>query len=233
MPDALALPARQCHLAVLAHYLPSDQWPPCQLHPPAEESEHNTLGALLNDIRRERGGSWSWNFYGNYLVAGDPQYLATEASMLTPDALSDWEQALSPGNTLSLDDLASRLAALNTLQVQYLEETFPAAQEIPIYGIQYYGRLRADQREQLTAEEGLPFSHLTPDQRREVLAEALRSRPWLAPTDLTNTILRSVPRKLSTGQAGLSLVFEYHLGDSPNDRDVLFTSPLQITMCSG
>jgi len=233
VPDALALAARQCHLAVVAHYLPPDQWPPCQLHAPTEESQHNTLGALLNAIRRERGGAWSWNFYGNYLVAGDPQYLATEASMLPPDALSQWEQTLCPGNTLSLDDLASRLAALNTLQVQYLEETFPAAQEIPIYGMHFYGRLRAHQREKLTDEEALPFSDLSPGQQREVLATARRSRPWLAPTDLANTILRSIPRKLSTGQEGFSLIFEYHFPDSPHDRDVLFTSPFQITMSSG
>jgi len=232
VPDALALAPRQCRLAVVAHYLPPDAWPPCQLHAPTEESEHNTLGALLNAIRRERGGAWSWNFYGNYLVAEDPQYLATEASMLPPDALSEWEQALRPGNTLSLDDLASRLAALNTLQVQYLEETFLAAQEIPIYGIHFYSSIRADQREQLTDEEGLPFSDLSPDQQREVLATAGRFRPWLASTDLANTILRSLPRKLSTGQAGLSLIFEYHFPDSPSDRDVLFTSPFQITMSS-
>jgi hypothetical protein len=79
-------------------------------------------------------------------------------------------------------------------------------------------------------QEALPLNELPVNQRHSYERVARNSHPWLESPDLSRAVLRTIPRKLSTGEDGISFIVEYHCPDSPNDRDVLFTSPLTITI---
>jgi hypothetical protein len=228
-PALLEAVAAQTPLAVLANYLPADQ---CTLAPGSLAGERPTVGDILEEIRRQRSTALSWNFHGIYLVANDAEYRFIEAARLSDEALAEWKQALSPGATHSLDDFASRLTPLNSAQVQALCEALPATFEMPIWALHVYAVATEGHRDQLRRQQPVPFGALTSRQQREVLRCARSTRPWLQSSDLSHTLLRTTPRAISTGEEGISFIIEYHFPDSPNDRDVVFTSPLQLTVPS-
>lgn len=229
VPALMEAVAAQTALPVLANYLPPDR---CTLAIDSQADQRPTLRDLLDEVRRQRSTSFSWNFYGVYLVATDADYRFIEAAAMSDDTLSNWKQTLRPGTTHSLDDFASRLAGLNTAQLQALCEAFPVTSDMPIWALRFYGVTTQGHPDQLRQRQPLPFGALATRQKREVTRLARATRPWLQSTDLTDTVLRTIPRRLSTGEDAISFVVEYHFPDSPNDRDVVFTSALQITVPS-
>ena len=55
-----------------------------------------------------------------------------------------------------------------------------------------------------------------------------RTHPWFTPADLEAALLHIVPCTLAVGSKGISPWIEYHHPDSPRDRDLVFTLPLEI-----
>jgi len=219
--------ARQCEIAVVACYLPPE-W--VRLAPAAADEQGGTLGAALSEIRSQRAGMFWWNFCGQYLVAGDAEYWLIEASDVSQETLEHWQHVLRPGGSFTLDEVAAMLAELNELQLNFLVDRLTGLHELPIYSLRLYGCLDSEQREEAQSAEGLRLSRLSADEQDSVLRFARNARPWLERADLENAVLRLVPRRLSTGKAGKSLVAEYRLPDSSQDRDILFTCPLSYTV---
>lgn len=227
VPELLEAIARQCGLHVVATYLPPGD---ALVHIEGNCPVETTLGAALEDLRTRRGGMFTWNFRGNYLVARDLDYRVLQASRLPPSTRARWEGSLSSG-PIAIDELASLLGELNEVQVQAIVDEFPVLRDVPLYGIQAYGTLRNDQRSRLTPPaDGLPFSDLSDAQAESVGRFARQTHPWLTSSDLSHAVLRGIPRKLSTGEDAFSFIIEYHFPDAPNDRDILFTSPFSITI---
>ena len=223
--DVLGQAARQCGIGIVSHYLP----PHYYARPgPSSGAERTTLADLLDDIRRHRGGAWSWRFHGDQLIATDAEYRLLEASRLPDDIISQCRDVLRPGTSTPLDDLASLLAPLNSAQIGALIDALPDIDQFPLYGLRLYGSFDSEQRDGLNHPRGLPFHHLRPHQQRLVFDIARRSRPWLHLTAMQQAVMRALPRTLSTGEPALSLVIEYHFPRSPTDRDIIFTCPLAI-----
>ena len=228
--DVLECAARQTGLAILSPYLPGDY---LVLQRPHDPDQQPTLGSILKDMRRQRGGLLSWNFYGEYLVVTDAEHRLIEAFSLPQDFLDEWGKRLEKGGSFSVDQFASFLADLNGPQLHALYVAFASDQSLlslPLRGLRLYGLLDEADRQRLREQEPLPLSELPVDQRHSYERAARNSHPWLESPDLSRAVLRTLPRKLSTGEDGISFIVEYHFPDSPNDRDVLFTSPLTITI---
>jgi hypothetical protein len=231
--------ARQRLLAVVATYLPPDE---VRVAVPEPGEAGVTLAGLLNAIRASVDQRWWWNFYGEYLVARDPRCLVKEAEVLPEEMLSMLREKLRPGGSVQLGELADILAGLNIRQLDRLsrrselavftdevhEDSFPQLVWLPLHEIRQYGLLDSRQREKLVAPQGVRLSELRADQQWVLQGRAQRERPWVELKDLRNAAFRAIPHRLSTGEEAISFVIEYHLPDYPNDRDVLFTSPLEI-----
>ena len=89
------------------------------------------------------------------------------------------------------------------------------------------------QREALTSARGLSLRALGTELQKEFLSNAKATRPWLEAGDLSSATVRMIPRRFATGEEGVSLILDYHFPDSPRDRDIAFTSPLQVTVRGG
>jgi hypothetical protein len=192
-----------------------------------------TLGAVLNAIREQSAFYFSWNFRGDFLLARNAAYRLIEASVLPEDTLRAFEDEVKPGSSLALDDLAGFMANLNPLQTDRLVSTSHLMEpllDLELRNVRLYGTLQPDQRASLSTPEGLRFEDLSAEQRRTVVSHACLRHPWLDRSDLSSAVLRSMPRKLSTGDDAVSLIVEYHFPDSPSDRDILFTAPLQMRL---
>jgi hypothetical protein len=229
--DVLEQAARQCEVAVLANYLPPEQcWLPRGRLVVGEEGDGqtSTLGALLNGIRGRRGGGWTWNFYGRYLVARDGEYRLLEASVLPPGLIEELKDKLRPGSSISLEELARLTSGLNERQIVLASRHVPQLGFLPAHEARFYGQLTSDERAKLGEPGGLSVAELPRDWRYMYLERARRSRPWLGPEDMANATVRGIRRTLSSGGEGISMVIEYHFPDSPADRDVVFTSPLEV-----
>ena len=116
------------------------------------------------------------------------------------------------------------------MQMAQLQMEFRQLEYVLGNDLELYAGISFEQRPYLTSPAGLEIARLTPRQRAEVLAQAQRLRPWLTEADLSNTILRTLPRRFASGDEGISFIVEYHFPDSPRDRDTVFTLPLQIRL---
>lgn len=219
--------ARQHELDVIATYLPpTDAF--IRLH--GDEPVQTVIGAALEVMRAQRGGTLTWSFRGNYLILQDVDYRVVQASRLPADVLAEWRDLLH-SSPLHVDALATRLAALGELQVTAIAQEFPQLDSLPLHALQAYGGLRGTQRSLLRSAEGVAFADLNAAQQtKPFLVFAHRTHPWLTTEDLSTAILRAVPRRLSTGEEGMSLIIEYHFRDAPGDRDVVFTTPFLISV---
>jgi len=225
--------ALECDLSIIANYQPPDR---VRLRLRPDSDGMVTLESVLTEIRRQIGFYFSWSFGGDFLVASNAAYRLEEASTLPDGTLDTWREKLQPGSSFTLDELVSLITSLNGPQIDHLLETFPVLmdlQNISIYDLQLYGMLQPVQRAELANKEGLRFEKLDQEQKDAIVSYAQSKRPWLATYDFQNTVLRSIPRHLSTGEAGISLVVEYNLPQCPSDRDIVFTAPLQITVPGG
>jgi hypothetical protein len=230
VPDVLASAARQCDLAIVANYMPLET---CGITLEHQRTEEGTLGRLLSRIRQQRPG-WSWQFHRDCLVAKDLEYRMIEASLLPDDVLAECEKILRPGSVTSIDALASLIARLNVAQIQRLYHAFPRIPGVDdVHALRLYGLLEGHQRAELAAGRSVPIRDLGTEARGVLLSTAQRSRPWVEADSLANTILGTIPRRLATGEDAFSFVIEYHFPDSPNDRDIVFTAPLSITVPPG
>jgi hypothetical protein len=204
-----------------------------------ELSRRPSLGGILSYIRRQRGGLFSWNFHGQYLVAVDAEQRLVDGSQLPSSVRAEWEERLKSGGSFSLGDFARRLTGLNDAQISELCSAPGLAGDIqlqllnlPLFALKPYGMLTAEEQSLLAGSEGLPVASLSRDQRFYYERVAQRSHPWVESGALENAVLRTLPRRLSTEEEGISFILEYRFAGSPNDREVLFTCPLQITLGS-
>jgi len=226
LPETLEQIARQHELDIIATYLPPTD---ASIRLTGDEPLETTIGGALEVLRAQRGGMLTWGFRGNYLIVRDVDYRIVHASRLSPDVLAEWHDLLR-SSPLRIDDLATRLAALNEFQVLAIAQLFPQLDSLPLSALQAYGDLGRDQRSLLRSAEGLAFTDLSTAQTKSFAIFARRTHPWLTTEDLSSAVLRTVPRRLSTGQEGMSLVIEYDFPDAPDDRDVVFTAPLLINI---
>jgi hypothetical protein len=217
--------ARQCDVAVVANYLPAEY---LSVDVAPRDGASVTAGDMLRALRRERSGALSWNSYGSYLVVRDAEHPLLDASVVPGELDARWKALLTPGNPFTLDSFASVLASANERQVQTWEERDLVEQpRYPqVYALRAYGLLAGDERQRLREAESLPVSTLSGESQRLFVMFGRRERPWLQPSDLTGGVARLLPRTLSSGRPGVSLIVEY--GDG--DRDVLLTAPLEFTV---
>lgn len=231
-PYLLEQIARQGEMGVIANYLPEGLFK-AHLQDLSTGEGTETVGSLLSSIRAGRRGGWTWSFQGEFLVALDANYELVEGAQV-PEATSAALRAKCASSpTLPLSELASLVRGLNLMQLDQLVRESSQLEEALTSDIGIYAELVPEQQPALSSPEGLSFLGLTPPQRAEILRIAQRLRPWLTEADLSNTLLRTLPRRLATGEEGVSLIIEYHFLDSPNDRDVVFTLPLQIPLRPG
>ena len=107
VPDLLEQAARQCLLAVVASYLP----PSCAVPRSNVEGHELTLGDVLLDIRG-MNSDWSWNFYGQYLVATDPaSRLSEEGVPMGLEATLLWFEKRYPVAGYLISDMVGAAAA--------------------------------------------------------------------------------------------------------------------------
>jgi hypothetical protein len=228
--DVFARAARRCQVAALAVYLPPDA---VHIGLPEPRSRQMMLRDLLGQIRQHRPATFSWDFYGQYLVGTDESYRVTQAAMLPPEVRAKWEQWVRSGVTLSLDQFAAALSGLNELQLNQMYMAFPESDPIgtgPLANLRLYGRLTDEQRARLSKAGGLPLAEL-PAEQQDAYARYTRGWvPWAQAGDLDGAVLRAVPVTLPGGVPGLSLVLEYHFPDLPGARYVAFAQPLTITI---
>jgi len=217
--------ARQCDVAVVANYLPAEEY---RLRRKPDQSPRAPLGAWLREIRRVRRGTWTWNFYGRYMVATYAGYRMPEARTLPGELIEELKDKLSPGSSMSLDEFARLMGKLTETQFVVASRQVPQLDLLAAHEARFYGQLTSDQRDRLGEPGGISFGELPRDWQYIHLERARRSRPWLGPEDMANATVRSISRTLSSGAEGISVVIEYHLPDSPADRDVVFTSPLEV-----
>jgi len=217
--------ARQCGLPLLGHNLPA-QW--SAMSPRDIPSGQTTPIALLNAMRKQRGGLLTWAFRGGCLVVSDAEYRLADASVVSQETLDRLGEVFRSGQSASLDAFAGLVAPLNELQMTALTAALPSAGELPLESIACYGRLSEDQRARLRADGGIPLNEFSAQQQRYVLRVAQRHRPWIQLSDLRSSVLRASPRRLSTGADGVSFIVDHTFADSLHDRDILFTLPLQI-----
>lgn len=227
---ALEAAAEQCDLAVAAHHIPRHRG--YLAYDEGEEAQYKRrLLDLLDEIGR-RAGVFTWNFHGRYLVAKHLRYRSIAAGGLSEAELAEWRELLKPGSKVSLDELTAHVADLNWLQIDALMSEIPAALEMPLYKLRDYSRFDAEQRGKLAEGGAVQFAELSPQQRRIVVRTGRNGRPWLEASDFEGTVVQGMPRELSSGQEALSLVFQYHLAESPQDRDVI-TLPFEMTAPAG
>jgi hypothetical protein len=227
--DIFARAARHCQVAALAIYLPTEA---AQFRLPEPRPQQMTLGDLLGKIRLCLPTSFSWDFYGQYLVATDETYRLVQAGMLPPEVRATWEQWVRSGATLSLEQLAAAVSGLSELQLDQLVTAFTEsdASMLPLANLRLYGLLTAAQRARLREADGLPLAELPAEQQRAYVRYTQGWAPWVQASDLSGAILRAVPVTLPGGVPGLSLVLEYHFPDLPGARYVAFAQPLTITI---
>lgn len=216
--------ARQCNLRVLANHVPDDQ----VAYSPLLRGDEVTVGDVLNELRRQRSGLLSWRFLGRYLIVSDFEVHRTAAATLPESFITRWDKLLSPGNKFSLQEIADLLAEANVMQVMALEEREERviSSDLLLFPIRTYGLLGTDAQQALHHGEELGFAGIQEPCQRDLLRKARRTRPWLTMSDLGQSVLRALPRTLSSGKQGISLVVEYNLDDAPGERDILFTAPL-------
>jgi len=237
VPAVLEEAARQCDLAVLAHCLPGEKGRLRPLETESPEDQTVTLGTLLGGLRRG-DPAWQWRFYGRYLTLRYLYYPGLEAGQIPEDLLAELAAKLRPGARLSLEEAAGLMAGLNMWQIEKLTEKLELY-NTPLYHWHTYGLIQAAlgsderQREALTSARGLPVSALPTELQKEILGGGKGRRPWLEWGDFSSTTLRIIPRRFATGEEGVSLILDYHFPDSPRDREIFFTSPLQVTVRVG
>lgn len=223
--DALEQFAQQAGLAVIANCVP----PGLRLKP-SESGQELALGDVLDDIRRRRGGAWSWRFSGHFLVGIDGDHRLLDDAYLSEKILAECRERLLPGSVFALDDLARLVAPLNFAQLAAVRARFPTVRELPLEGMQLYGRVPDELRSTLLEPEGLPLTDLPAADQIPFEGFARGARPWVATDTSLRATLHLLPRTLCTGEAGLSFVVQYDLPGRPGDRDVLFTSPARLTL---
>jgi hypothetical protein len=161
-------------------------------------------------------------------VDGDHRLL--DDANLSEAIIENWRDKLGPGAPVALDDLARLLAPLNFAQVAALRARFPTVRDLPLEGIQLYGRVPDTLRNGLLGSDGVRLSALPEADQLTFVRFARTARPWLAPDGPLRATLRLFPRTMCTGDPGVSFVVEYDLPNRPLDRDVLFTSPLLLAL---
>jgi hypothetical protein len=219
--------ARQDGFAVVAHVLPEEM---TRLRQSGGTDSGIVLSAALEEVRQRRRGLWWWRFRGDYLLAGDGSYRFMVAGQLSEPTEARWRKMLRPRNTVSLEELASTVAELNMPQVNALFGEFAVLEQFPLDCLRLYGLLEAGQRALLLKGGDVRVGQVGVEQQRAVLQFAQQARPWLEREDLAEAVLRAEERSLSTGEPGLSLIVDYHLPMLPDDRDIIFTMPLTITV---
>ena len=234
VPAVLEHVSRQCDLAVLAHCLPAEKVR--FLLPDADSTGEDkvTLGALLGALR-SGDPAWAWRFYGRYLTVRHTDYPTIEARRIPDDLRAELTAKLRPGARLSLDEAAALLSRLSFVQVCELQDQLGLSWgDTPLWQWRQYGLVNETvdekQRQALTSSRGLPLTALGTELQKELLREAQARRPWVESGDLSSAAIRMIPRTFSTGEEGVSLIVEYHFPDSPRDRDIFFTSSLQVTV---
>ncbi len=227
LPSLLECAAEQCSIMVVASYLP-DSTSENPRNWTGHLSEGSSLGDGLDAVHRALGGRLWWRFRGDMLVIRALEYRMIEEAAVDESVIQEWMALLRPGRTVTLDELASHAARLTSYQAIALGSAVNLQRaRLSIIGLSIWGRLSDNQRLQLYAPEGLPISVLDSDIQGYLWNRAYLRRPWLTMADLSETVLRAIPRQLATGEEAVTIVVEYHLRDAPDARQVLFTLPLQ------
>ncbi len=223
--DALSMAARQLGLPVVGPYLPSEI-----ANADLAENAGASLRLLdvLQGVRRERGGMFTWRFSGGWLAASDAGQRLVEAAGLPKSVLARLDAAAEAGGAMSVDEFAALLAPLNGPQLSTLAHTFPGMSRLPLLGLRIYGRLTDGQRTALAQGSSVSVPELAAEATPELLSFAQVTHPWLDGSGLQRARLRSLSRRLSAGDPGLSVVLLCDPVDDPQDRDVLFTSSLTV-----
>jgi hypothetical protein len=151
-----------------------------------------------------------------------------------PDSLARrWDDLCVSGSRVPLEEVASVLGAMNSAQFQTLLERSGPFQlhQLSLEQLRPYAVLNPSQREAAGRPEAMPFSELVQHQRLAICRYArLMSRPWITEEELDDAVLRAVPRKLASGEDGMSFMIEYQLPKGSVDQDVFFTAPLQVRL---
>ena len=228
--DCLAAAARQCDMSVIAHFLPAEQYRRDVLEAAADEVR---LGDLLADIREQRSGAFSWDFRGPMLLCRDAEYRFLQAGVLSEQIRQRWLRWAREGELVPLDRFASALSELNPAQMETLALSMRQLESLhlPLDGLRLYGLL-GDRLGRLSDAAGLSSAELTPEEQRSLQRIAHRSHPWVDQFDLEGAVLRTLPRKLSTGEDGITFIVEYPQSALGNDRDVVFTAPLKVSVAA-
>ena len=219
--------ARQGGFAVVAHALSEGM---TRLRRSDGADPSIALLAALEEVRQRRRGLWWWRFREGYLLASDGSYRFMVAGQLSETVEGRWREMLRPGNTVGLEEVASAAAELNMPQVNTLFRTFAVLEQIPVDCLRLYGLLEAGQRAALFQAGGVRVGELGVEQQRALLQFGQQMRPWLEQEDLAEAVLRAEGRSLSTGELGFSFIVEYHLATLPEDRDIIFTAPVTISI---
>ena len=145
-----------------------------------------------------------------------------------PTLVADLQARCAAGQPVPLDDLAGRMSHLNTLQWEALNQALPQLALALNWDLRLYGLLTPHQRAACATDHGLPLAGLSPAVQLAALRFSRRTHPWFTPADLKAALLRIVPCTLAVGSKGISFWIEYHHPDSPRDRDLIFTLPLEL-----
>jgi hypothetical protein len=227
--DVLARAAEQCDIAVMASFVPTSGAFGCRVN--ADILSARSLWDALQVLHRAVSGRVSWTFRGEMLVFRMANYRQVEQGSVSDDVLADWCTLLQPGAVVTIDDLARLAAELGAGEAwTLLTRLGIPTLGLPLDRLGLYGRLTESQKEQLASPEGLPLSRVERDMQVLVWYHSLPKRPWLKLSDLSRTVLRSVPRRFSTGQAAVTVVAEYNFPHAPEDRQVILTCLLRYVV---
>ena len=217
---------KQRGVAVVANYLPEEN-----LHLTLQEAENlqpTTVGGVLAALRQRLGGSLTWTYHGQCLAVHDGNFLLTEASAPPAELVGDLQAQCAAGQPVPLEEIAGRMSHLNTLQWEALNQALPQLALALNWDLRLYGLLTPHQRAAAATEKGLPLAGLSPAVQLAALRYSKRTHPWFTAADLKAALLRIVPCTLAVGSKGISFWIEYHHPDSPRDRDLIFTLPLEL-----
>ncbi|MFB3881945.1 MAG: hypothetical protein ACE149_11825 [Armatimonadota bacterium] len=225
--DMLSRFARERQLQVIAHYHPPEI---ARIRRSRFSGSEVSLGDVLHDMRGQVGFYLSWELRGDVLVVANAGYQFFDQCILPESLLATWRGMLSPGSLTTIAELSDHVAAASGPQLEQLVAAFPLLRQLgfDVHTLRVYGMLSPAQKDDASRPPGLRFSVLSAEQQRVITRYARSTRPWVEPADFTGAVIRVLPRRLSTGEEGISLVIDYGFAQSPSDRDAVFTAPVVI-----
>jgi hypothetical protein len=218
--------ARQCELDAMALYVPPERY--------VLAVRDDTAAALLTQVETDLHGNMAWRLHGDYLLGLDRDPLLWMATVPPDSAIAGLRELLAAGKPIAIDDLASLVGDLNAPQAMALQASSPRSRDLDVRfeRVRLYGSLSSLQRDALKRGEQLSARGLTRRQQGMLLYVAREERPWVKIEDVAGATLRLEQVKLSTLDAGMSLVVDYHFPSDDADRDEVFRVPYELSPAS-